>query len=65
MVVPVGAASFGEALRWGVETYHCLRRLLAERGLSVGIGDEGGFAPILTPTKPRWPHWWMPSRPPD
>ena len=47
MVVPVGAASFGEALRWGVETYHCLRRLLAERGLSVGIGDEGGFAPNL------------------
>ena len=47
MVVPVGAASFGEALRWGVETYHCLRRLLAERGLSVGIGDEGGFAPDL------------------
>ena len=47
MVVPVGAASFGEALRWGVETYHCLRGLLAERGLSVGIGDEGGFAPNL------------------
>lgn len=47
MVVPVGAASFSEALRWGVETYHCLRRLLVERGLSVGIGDEGGFAPDL------------------
>ena len=47
MVVPVGAASFSEALRWGVETYHSLRRLLVERGLSVGVGDEGGFAPDL------------------
>ena len=47
MVVPVGAASFREALRWGAETYHCLRRLLVERGLSAGIGDEGGFAPDL------------------
>ena len=47
MVVPVGAASFSEALRWGAETYHCLRRLLVERGLSCGIGDEGGFAPNL------------------
>ena len=47
MVVPVGAASFREALRWGVETYHCLRRLLVERELSAGIGDEGGFAPDL------------------
>jgi len=47
MVVPVGAASFSEALRWGAETYHCLRRLLVERGLSAGIGDEGGFAPNL------------------
>ena len=47
MVVPVGAASFSEALRWGAETYHCLRRLLVERGLSCGIGDEGGFAPDL------------------
>ena len=47
MVVPVGAASFSEALRWGAETYHCLRRLLVERGLSAGIGDEGGFAPDL------------------
>ncbi len=47
MVVPVGAASFREALRWGVETYHCLRRLLTQRGLSTGIGDEGGFAPDL------------------
>ena len=47
MVVPVGAASFSEALQWGTETYHHLRRLLVERGLSAGIGDEGGFAPDL------------------
>ncbi len=47
MVVPVGAASFREALQWGTETYHQLRRLLVERGLSAGIGDEGGFAPDL------------------
>jgi enolase len=47
MVVPVGAASFSEALRWGVETYHCLRRLMADRGLTTAVGDEGGFAPDL------------------
>jgi enolase len=47
MVMPVGAASFSEGLRWGVETYHALKRLLAERGLSTAVGDEGGFAPDL------------------
>ncbi len=47
MVMPVGAASFGEAMRWGVETYFALRNVLGERGLSTGIGDEGGFAPNL------------------
>jgi enolase len=47
MLAPVGAASFGEALRWGAETYHALRRRLAERGLETGLGDEGGFAPNL------------------
>jgi enolase len=47
MVMPVGAASFGEALRWGAETYHALRAVLHERGLSVAVGDEGGFAPNL------------------
>ncbi len=47
MVMPVGAASFTEALRWGVETYHTLKALLAERGLSTAVGDEGGFAPDL------------------
>ncbi|MHB8670170.1 MAG: phosphopyruvate hydratase [Acidimicrobiales bacterium] len=47
MVMPVGAASFSEALRWGSETYHALRRLLHARGLSTAVGDEGGFAPDL------------------
>ena len=47
MIMPVGAASFSEALRWGVETYHTLKKLLHERGLSTALGDEGGFAPDL------------------
>jgi enolase len=47
MIVPVGAASFGEALRWGAETYHTLKALLHDRGLSTAVGDEGGFAPNL------------------
>ena len=47
MFMPVGAASFSEALRWGTETYHALRAVLAERGLATAVGDEGGFAPDL------------------
>jgi enolase len=47
MIVPVGAASFAEGLRWGAETYHALKRVLADRGLSTAVGDEGGFAPDL------------------
>jgi len=47
MIMPVGAASFSEALRWGVETYHSLKSVLTDRGLSTAIGDEGGFAPDL------------------
>lgn len=47
MIVPIGAASFSEALRWGTETYHALRRVLGARGLSTAVGDEGGFAPDL------------------
>jgi enolase len=47
MVMPVGAASFTEGLRWGVETYHALKKLLQDRGLSTAVGDEGGFAPDL------------------
>lgn len=47
MIMPVGAASFSEGLRWGVETYHVLKAVLKERGLSTAVGDEGGFAPNL------------------
>ncbi|MCB0971802.1 MAG: phosphopyruvate hydratase, partial [Acidimicrobiales bacterium] len=47
MVMPVGAASFSEALQWGTETYHVLKKLLADKGLSTAVGDEGGFAPNL------------------
>ena len=47
MIMPVGAASFGEALRWGTETYHVLKAILTKRGLGTAIGDEGGFAPNL------------------
>jgi enolase len=47
MVVPVGAPSFSEALRWGAETYHALKKVLHDRGLSTAVGDEGGFAPNL------------------
>ena len=47
MVVPVGAASFAESLRMGVEVFHHLKRTLHERGLGTAVGDEGGFAPDL------------------
>jgi enolase len=47
MIMPVGAASFREALRWGVETYHVLKGVLHDRGMATAIGDEGGFAPNL------------------
>jgi enolase len=47
MVMPTGASSFHEALRWGAETYHSLKKVLRERGYSTGVGDEGGFAPSL------------------
>jgi enolase len=47
MVAPVGAATFCEALRWGVEVYHALKGVLKARGLVTSIGDEGGFAPDL------------------
>ena len=47
MLMPVGAASFSEAMRWGSECLHALRGILHDRGLSTGVGDEGGFAPEL------------------
>ena len=47
MIMPVGAPSYREGLRWGVETYHSLKRVLHDRKLSTAVGDEGGFAPNL------------------
>jgi enolase len=47
MVMPVGAPSFSEALRWGVETFHVLKGVLKKRGYNTAVGDEGGFAPSL------------------
>lgn len=47
MIVPLGAPSFREALRWGSEVFHSLKKVLKERGLETGVGDEGGFAPRL------------------
>jgi len=47
MIMPVGAASFSEAIRWGVETYHALAGVLRDRHLATAVGDEGGFAPDL------------------
>jgi len=48
MIMPVGAPSFREAVRWGVETYHTLKKVLSDRDLSTAVGDEGGFAPNLS-----------------
>lgn len=47
MVMPVGAGSFGEGLRWGAEVFHALKNVLSERGMSTNVGDEGGYAPSL------------------
>jgi len=48
MILPIGAETFSEGLRWGVETYHALKSILHREGLSTGLGDEGGFAPNLS-----------------
>ncbi len=47
MILPVGAPSFSEALRYGAEMFHTLKKILAGRGLATAVGDEGGFAPDL------------------
>jgi enolase len=47
MLMPVGAASFSEGLRWGAECFHALHAILKEKGLATGVGDEGGFAPEI------------------
>jgi len=51
MIMPVGAPSFSEALRWGTEVFHNLKKILHDRGLSTAVGDEGGFAPTFTGTE--------------
>lgn len=48
MVMPVGAKTFSEGLRWGVEVFHHLKKVLSESGLATSVGDEGGFAPNLS-----------------
>ncbi len=48
MIVPAGAPSFAEALRWGAETYHALKSVLRDKGYNTNVGDEGGFAPTLS-----------------
>ena len=51
MIAPIGAESFGEALREGTEVYHALKSVIKDKGLSTGLGDEGGFAPSVESTK--------------
>ncbi|MGZ5285504.1 MAG: phosphopyruvate hydratase, partial [Kaistella sp.] len=51
MIMPVGAPSFSEALRWGTEVFHNLKKILHDRGLSTAVGDEGGFAPKFEGTE--------------
>ncbi|MBP3943816.1 phosphopyruvate hydratase [Sphingobacteriaceae bacterium WQ 2009] len=51
MIMPVGAPSFSEALRWGTEVFHNLKKILHDRGLSTAVGDEGGFAPTFEGTE--------------
>ncbi|MDM1292830.1 phosphopyruvate hydratase [Sphingobacterium sp. N143] len=51
MIMPVGAPSFSEALRWGAEVFHTLKKILHDRNLSTAVGDEGGFAPTFEGTE--------------
>ncbi|MDK8891354.1 phosphopyruvate hydratase [Corynebacterium macclintockiae] len=51
MIAPIGAESFSEALRVGAEVYHTLKKVIKDKGLSTGLGDEGGFAPSVDSTK--------------
>ena len=51
MIMPAGASSFSEALRWGAEVFHNLKKILHDRGLSTAVGDEGGFAPTFDGTE--------------
>ena len=51
MILPIGAETFSEALRWGAEVYHALKKTIKSKGLSTGLGDEGGFAPDVENTR--------------
>ena len=51
MVMPIGADSLAEAVRWGAEVFHTLKKKLHEKGLATAVGDEGGFAPDLASTR--------------
>lgn len=51
MILPIGAESFSEALRWGAEIYHALKKTIKDKGLATGLGDEGGFAPDAANTR--------------
>jgi enolase len=46
MIIPVGAPTFREALRWGAEVFHALKAIIHHKGMSTAVGDEGGFAPL-------------------
>ena len=65
LILPVGAPSFGEALRYGTEVFHTLKRLLHDQGLSTSVGDEGGFAPNLSSNEEALDILMRPSRRPD
>ena len=54
MIMPVGAPTFSEALRWGTEVFHNLKKILHDRGLSTAVGDEGGFAPNIESAEKGW-----------
>ena len=64
MIMPVGADSFAEALRWCAEIYHTLKKVLHDAGLGGGVGDEGGFAPTSPRTRSRWNTSCAPARRP-
>ncbi len=63
MVLPVGAPTFPEAVRWGAEVYHALKKVLHERKLNTNVGDEGGFAPSLGSNREALDLLVRPSRP--
>jgi enolase len=61
MIIPVGASSFREAMRCGVEIFHTLKKLINAKGMPTTVGDEGGFAPNLPGNGPRCSSSWKPS----